>query len=100
LWRGEPKGWKASTILFALQVPILTIPGLGYEFYTGIALKIVAGDVAHMFGFNLGASIDLNVGSDVTGFILGVNVVAIAAVIYLLRNRPGKSAQPAPQAVA
>ena len=32
LWRGEPKGWKWATILFALQIPIFTIPGLSYEF--------------------------------------------------------------------
>jgi hypothetical protein len=95
LWRGEPKGWKWATILFVLQIPVLTVPGVSYEFYTGLALKIFGGETVHNFGFNLGASVDLNFGTDVTGLIYGVNIVAIAAVIYLLRNRPGKIVLPA-----
>jgi hypothetical protein len=44
LWRGEAKGWKWATILFALQIPVLTVPGLTYEFYTGLALTLAGGD--------------------------------------------------------
>lgn len=97
LWRGEPKGWKWATILFALQVPILTVPGLSYEFFTGLAVKIVGGGPELNFAFNFGANANFYLSTETTGLLYGVNVVAILALIYLLRNRPGKVMQPAQQ---
>ena len=46
LWRGDPRGWRWAVILFAAQIPVLAIPGFAYEYFTGIAIKLVGGDVA------------------------------------------------------
>jgi len=100
LWRGDPKGWKWATILFAMQVPVVTVPGLSYEFYTGLALKIVGGDVDSNIGFNLGANANFYLSTDVKGLVYGVNLVALAAVIYLLRGRARKEMQPTAQGAA
>jgi hypothetical protein len=97
LWRGEPKGWRWATILFALQVPVLTVPGLSYEFYTGLALKIVGGDVATNVGLDFGANANFYLGTEITGLVYGVNLVAVAALIHLLRSRPNKGMQPTAQ---
>ena len=43
LWRNEARGWKWALILFAMQIPVLTVPGLSYEYYTGIALRLLGG---------------------------------------------------------
>jgi hypothetical protein len=100
LWRGEPKGWKWATILFALQVPVLTVPGLSYEFYTGLALKIVGGDVETNVGLDFGANANFYLGTEITGLVYGVNLVAVAALIYLVRSRPNKGMQPTAQSTA
>ena len=100
LWRGEPKGWKWATILFALQIPIFTVPGLSYEFYTGLSLKVVGGDTTGNLGLNFGAYADFHLSTQVDGLIYGVNVVALIALIYLLMNRPGKAMQPTAQGTA
>lgn len=100
LWRGEPKGWKWATILFALQVPVLTVPGISYEFYTGLALKIVGGDPGGNFAFGFGANANFYLGTEITGLVYGVNLIGLVAFIYLLWNRPGKVMQPAVQSTA
>jgi hypothetical protein len=94
LWRGEAKGWKWAAISFALQIPVLTVPGLRYEFYTGLSLKLVGGNVKSPFGFNLGAGLEFYLNTEITGLVYGANLFAIAALIYLLRRRPNKNMQP------
>lgn len=87
LWRRESRGWKWATILFAMQIPVLTVSGLHYEYHTGIALDVIGGHVADRFAAQFGSqgSILLTPGS--TDLIYGVNLFAVAAVVYLLMRR-------------
>lgn len=100
LWHGEPRGWKWATILFAAQIPVLTVPGLSYEYYTGLAIKLVGGNVDSPFSLGLGAYANLYLDTRITDLIYGVNLFAVGAVIYLRRKRPNKGMQPTPQSAA
>jgi hypothetical protein len=87
LWRGRRQALKFAMILFALQIPILTVPGFSYYFYTGFLLRIAVltgGEIDA--GFKLASSgFKLYVSSDVEGLAIGVNLVALFMLIYLIR---------------
>jgi len=87
LWRGERRGWKWATILFALQIPILTLPGLSYEYYTGIAIPVMGGHVDKWLTFSVGAEANFYLDTRITDWVYGVNVFALAATVYLLTRR-------------
>lgn len=88
LWRGDPRGHKWAVILFAAQIPVLTVPGFSYEYYTGLAIKLVGGDVEGALSFGLGATANVFVGAGTEGLVYGINLVAIAGLALLLRGRP------------
>jgi hypothetical protein len=88
LWRGEVRGWKWAAILFALQIPILTVPGFSYEYYTGVALQIMGGHVDKTFTFSLGSNANLYLDTRIVDLRYGVNLFAIGATIFLLLRRP------------
>jgi hypothetical protein len=94
LWRGERRGWKWATILFALQVPVLTVPGLAYEYYTGLAIKLMGGKVGASFSLGLGANAKFYLDTRITDMVYGVNLFALGAVIYLVMKRPNRQLQP------
>jgi len=88
LWRGDPRGWKWAVILFAAQIPVLTIPGFTYEYFTGLAVKVLGGDVDGALTFGIGAGANVFVGGAAPGLAYGVNLVAVAALAWLLWRRP------------
>ena len=88
LWRGDPRGFKWAAILFAAQIPVLTVPGFAYEYYTGIAIKLMGGNVESALSFGIGATANVFVGTQTAGAAVGVNLVAIAALALLLWRRP------------
>ena len=100
LWRGEVRGWKWATILFALQIPILTVPGFSYEYYTGIALQIMGGHVDKTFTLSLGANANLYLDTRIVDLRYGVNIFAIGATIFLLLRRPNYRLHPTGDAPA
>jgi hypothetical protein len=91
LWRGEPSGYQWAKILFVMQIPQFCISRLTYEFSTGISARILFGNSSHRFGANIGSSLNLLISPEPQGWLLGINVVAIAALIYLLMTS-GKGA--------
>lgn len=88
LWRGDPRGWRWAAILFAAQIPVLTMPGFAYEYFTGLAVKLIGGDVESSLSFGIGATANVFVGTPAPGFTYGVNLVAVAALALLLWRRP------------
>jgi hypothetical protein len=88
LWRGDPRGFKWAVILFAAQIPVVTLPGFTYEYFTGIAIKLVGGDVESALSFGIGATANVFVGTEAAGVAVGVNLAAIAALALLLWRRP------------
>lgn len=100
LWRGKANGRKWSTILFAMQIPVLTVPGMSYEIYTGLSIKAFGGDPGPSFAFNLGANANFYLDTNIASTIYGVNIFALGAFIYLLRAWRGGMRAAAPEAAA
>lgn len=97
LWRGEARGWKWATILYASQIPILTVAGFGFEWFVGIAIRLVGGAVDSNIGFDVGADAQFNLGASHGGASYGINIFALVAFAYLkavLPEPPRKDASP------
>lgn len=89
LWRNDPRGWKWGKILFAAQIPVLTVPGFSYEYYSGIAIKILGGQTDSHFEIGIGANANFYLDTRITDFMYGINIFALLAFIYLLvKSRP------------
>ena len=88
LWLGKPSGYKWASILFALQVPAFSIARLSYEFSTGMSARILFGHSNRRFGADIGSSLNLLISPEPQGWMLGINFVAIIALIYLLMVSP------------
>lgn len=87
LWRGKAAGWKWATILFAAQIPVFTVPGMTYEYYTGVSFKFMGGHVTQNLAFALGSQATLYLDTRITSLAYGVNLFACLAAIYLLCRR-------------
>ena len=87
LLRGRRRGWKWATILFASQIPIVSVPGLAYEWYTGFGLSwIFVGD-RDPLTFELGSSLSFFLDTRITAVLFGINLFAVLAFIYLIAQR-------------
>jgi hypothetical protein len=87
LWRGQRRGLRWAIILFAMQIPILSVPGLSYEYYTGVSLKIMGGHVDKTVSLSLGANGNVQLLDPRTDLAYGLNLFALAATTYLLARR-------------
>lgn len=87
LWQDTAWGRKWAIILFASQVPVLSFPGLVFLWYTGLQVAPVV-QVTATFEFGmlleLGASGQFFVGGAENPVVLGVNVFALAALVFLV----------------
>lgn len=90
LWQGMPYGRKWAPILFASQIPVLSLPGFKYQWFTGAelgaALQFDGGSARLGFSANLGATGQFFVGTNVTEFVIGINLFAVAALVLLVRS--------------
>ncbi|PTQ70622.1 hypothetical protein [Pseudomonas sp. GV071] len=90
LWRGTARGWKWGSICYAMQIPILAIHGASYEFFTGLALKLMGGEVDKHLSLQFGATFDFFSDITSTSLFYGINLLAVMALIYLRRSRPDR----------
>jgi hypothetical protein len=88
LWRGKPSAYKWAKILFAMQIPGFCVSRLTYEFSTGISARIMLGNSNRRFGADIGSSLNFLISPEPLGWMLGINLVAIAALAYLLEKSP------------
>lgn len=86
LWRNRNYGKIWATILFALQVPVISSPPFSYEWFTGIAVKFVRTNGILDWSLELGGSNNFLLQS-VSIEMYGINVFAIGALTYLLIAR-------------
>ena len=96
LWRGRPRYHVWAALIFALQVPIVTCSAFSYRFFTAMTLGLTFESVAEAklnIEWELGSKLSFSYPSDTPGLILGVNLVAVAAVAYFLfvPRKPAKS---------
>jgi len=95
LWRATPRGFKWAKILLALQVPVFHLARLTYEFSTGFSLRVMIGNTNRNIGGDIGSSLNFDVSPQSLGFMFGINVVAVIALLYLIRaSRPASTGVP------
>jgi hypothetical protein len=95
LWQGKASGYRWAKLLFLLQIPAVCVSRLTYEFSTGLSARVIFGQSTHRFGANIGSSLNLLISPEPLGWMLGINVVALFAVIYLVIVTSRRIAQPA-----
>ena len=83
LWRSDPRGAKWASILFALQIPVMTLRHFDYEFFTGLTLKIVRAQGIWDSDFLMGSSLNLMFDEQPTSPRFGINVIALLALLLL-----------------
>jgi len=98
LWQGTPYGRKWATILFASQIPVLALPGIKYQWFTGAhfgpLLQFGNGSTRAEFGVNVGANGEFFIGTGVTEFAIGINLFAVFALLLLVRSNNSSKATP------
>jgi hypothetical protein len=83
LWRGSAAAVAWAKVLFALQIPVFTVHGLNYEYFTGIAAMLLHGPGGTNLSFRLGATLSMEFHPDSQRFIVGANLIAAAALVLL-----------------
>jgi hypothetical protein len=91
LWKGNPKGYKWATILFASQIPVFTFPGAAYEWFTGLAYKFMFGGVGENTILSFGSNFNFYLDTRITEVSFGVNIIAIVAFLFLAIARSNPS---------
>ena len=84
LWRGSPEGYKWAKVLFAAQVPVVSLGGVSYGFYTLLGFNLQLGSAVDAFRLNMGSAMNLMYSPAEQPAFVGINVVALAAFLYLL----------------
>jgi uncharacterized membrane protein YiaA len=84
LWKDRPEGYRWARILFAAQVPAFSLGGLTYGFYTLLGFNLQIGSAVPAIDFNLGSAANAMYTPDAGPAFVGVNLVALAAFLYLL----------------
>ena len=87
LWQATPRGFKWAKILFALQVPVFGVGCFSFEFSTLLSLRVMIGNTTHRIGGNIGSSLNLYWSPQSLGFMFGINIVAVIALLYLITRR-------------
>jgi hypothetical protein len=98
LWRGRRQALRFAQILFAMQIPLLSVPGFSYEFHTGLSVLASVLDGPHLhFGFQLGSSFTFLFLPLVQHVVIGVNIVALTVSVYLIQKSRKLLAAPPPE---
>ena len=94
LWRGQPAGWRLSSVVQAAQVLQLLTPVFVWQYRVGPHLTVWLAD-GHV-GMNAGFQMDFALVPPPSGPVLAValNLLALAALVVLFRLR----VHPAPAA--
>lgn len=93
LWHGEPWAFKWAKIIFAAQVPIFSVSGFAFDgFFTGLRVYLAISERPPnlRFGFNLSSGIHFVLGPQVDYWLFGINLVAVIALIHLVRTTGDK----------
>ena len=88
LWRGKPDAVRWAMILFAAQIPILSIPHyFAYEFYSGLTIRFMLEQIDTIlefgFSFYFGAGMQFIISPEIQNLTLGINLVAVVVLLYL-----------------
>lgn len=87
LWRCKPGSHKRALLLYLTQIPVLTVPGFSYEWFTALSYKIQGGQVEKPTLFEIGSSFNFYFDARITEVVYGINLVAVAATAFLWLTR-------------
>jgi len=88
LWKGTYQGLMLSRIVQGMQIPILIYHRVLYEFYTGLGLYVsLKGIFKIQIEPLLGAIFRFRVLDEPRYESVGINLIALLAFWYLMRNR-------------
>jgi hypothetical protein len=94
LWRGGAGRRVWAQILFAAQIPMITVPGFTYEYYAGVLLGIVVWPPPNNVKLGIGANLKLFFDTTINEWAFGINLFAVLAFVFLLKVRAGQEAPP------
>jgi hypothetical protein len=85
-WAGKSIGYFGSIVTHALQIPMIMTTAFAYKlaFGIGVFLKVIG--PIKLVSLNLGAPTILVVAPESQGTIIAVNLYAIFALMYLVRD--------------
>jgi hypothetical protein len=85
-WAGKSIGYFGSIVTHALQIPMIMTTAFAYKlaFGIGVFLKVIG--PIKLVSLNLGAPTILVVAPELQGTIIAVNLYAIFALMYLVRD--------------
>lgn len=93
LWRGNPAAIRTALLVQAMQIPVITSSRFDYALISGLGMIVGVGPTDHFNRLAKLAEFDYkwisgfpNPG-DGTPLRLGVNLIALAAFIWLLRQK-------------
>lgn len=89
LWRRSPYAFTLARISLALQVPIFTVPGFSFSgFIVGARVYATAGSCQPglQFGFDLRSGITFRISPEIDCTLIGLNVLAVAGLLYLTNS--------------
>ena len=92
LWIGAADGFIWARRLYVAQIPIVSVPGVSWQWFTGLQLgptvTIDGVDSGLGLAFNVGANGQLQLLSMPDSWVLGLNLVAVAACLLLSAPAP------------
>lgn len=89
LWKGKPQSYKWAQLLFLFQIPTVSFHGFAFQFYLALVLGLsFSREAASRLNieFELGSSLNVKISPQIESLVVGVNMVAIAALIYLIKK--------------
>ena len=92
--RNKPRAYKSAMILFGLQIPIVSIPEFSYQFYTGLLFLVSFSSPANIgVEFHAASKIGVGIASGAEDVLVGINVIAVAALMWLIHVFPRRNAR-------
>jgi hypothetical protein len=90
LWGGKPGGVRWAKLLFAAQIPILSIPHyFAYEFYSGLTIRLMLEQIDTFLdlgiSFYFGAGLQFIISPEIQNLTLGINLLAFIVFLYLVK---------------
>ncbi|MDJ0759938.1 MAG: VOC family protein [Woeseiaceae bacterium] len=87
LWNGELRGYRRIAIALALQIPILQSSIMSYKFSFGIGMTLYLAGRPGKLHYDLGGFGQMAFFSGEKPVLVGINLVAIAALAWILRRQ-------------
>ncbi len=86
LWKEKRVGYKLSIFSQALQVPMFASSYVIYNFFSAISLSVLISELGPSIKFLIGNSFSLGFVRPDVPFAFGINLVALAILIYLVHS--------------